>query len=208
MEPLAVLAGEHELVLTHGEGRDVANTLELGLRNELPDRDLMTVLTEVVVSADEPSPEPHAIAALRGLRLLIDAGVLVICESGMHLSVAVDGTGAMRAVADPADEDLVAALLARRLDADLLLMLTDADDPGGTSGPDGASRSISPLELRKRSLAADAMGPRVEAACRFVEATGRRAAIGPLADAVAVAHGEAGTQVMTRDVSQAASDLA
>ncbi len=45
-------------------------------------------------------------------------------------------------------------------------------------------------------FAAGSMGPKVEAACRFAETTGGRAAIGALSDAVRVARGEAGTQVL------------
>jgi carbamate kinase len=41
------------------------------------------------------------------------------------------------------------------------------------------------------------MGPKVESACRFVERTGKRAAIGAVADAAALCAGEAGTQIVT-----------
>jgi carbamate kinase len=50
-----------------------------------------------------------------------------------------------------------------------------------------------PAQLRACRFAAGAMGPKVEAACRFVEATGGRAAIGALADAAAIVRGQAGT---------------
>jgi carbamate kinase len=208
---LAALAREHELVLTHGNGPEmlgaesqgmVGYLLELALRNALPDRDLITVLTEVVVSPDDPapSPEPRAIAELPSLRLLIDAGVLVICADGGGIQITVDGAGAMRGIEAVVDEDLTASLLARRLDSDLLLLLTDVDavhlDWGTDS--DRALRSASPAELRGASFAPGSIGPKVEAACRFVEATGRRAAVGALADAVEIAAGEAGTQVSPR----------
>jgi carbamate kinase len=50
--------------------------------------------------------------------------------------------------------------------------------------------------LEEGSFAAGSMGPKVGAACRFVRATGRRAAIGALQDAAAVIAGTAGTQVV------------
>jgi carbamate kinase len=200
---LAAIAAKHEVILTVGNGPQagaLGHMLELALRNALPDRDVIAVLPEVVVSAKDLAAlgplEPHAIADLRSLRVLVDAGTLVICSGGFP--IAIDSTGAMRGVEAAVDEDLTAALLARRLDADLLLMLTDVDGVHlnwGVDG-DGPLRSACPAELRQQSFAAGSMRPKVEAACRFVEATGRRAAIGALDDAVQVARGRAGTQVV------------
>lgn len=200
---LAAIAAKHEVVLTLGNGPQaglLSHVLELALRNALPDRDVIVVLPEVVVGVNDLSPlgplEPHAIADLRGLRVLVDAGTLVICAGGFP--VAIDAAGAMRGVEAEVDRDLTAALLARRLDADLLVMLTDVDGVHLNWGADGDGplRSASPAELRQQSFAARSIGPKVEAACRFVEATGRRAAIGALDDAVQVARGRAGTQVV------------
>ena len=44
-------------------------------------------------------------------------------------------------------------------------------------------------------IVAGSMGPKIEAACRFTEATGRPAAIGRLADAQAQLSGRAGTLI-------------
>ena len=96
------------------------------------------------------------------------------------------------------DKDLAAALLARELGADALLLLTDVqavyDD-----WPRPARRPIkeaTPAQLRARHFAAGSMAPKIEAACRFVEATGGRAAIGPLGAARQILRGEAGTTVV------------
>ena len=82
------------------------------------------------------------------------------------------------------DKDLATELLARELDADLFVMLTDADavyvDWGKPT--QRAIRRASPDALSAMSFAAGSMGPKVEAACRFARATGKRAAIGALAD--------------------------
>lgn len=266
-EALAGAAGEHEVVLTHGNGPQVGllalqndgydpvapypldvlgaesegmigYMLELALRNALPDRDLVTVLSQVVVSTEDAafgspskpigpvysaeeakrlagergwsigpdgsgfrrlvaSPEPQAIVELRSLRMLIDAGVLVICAGGGGIPVALDGDGTMRGVEAVVDKDLTAALLARRLDADVLVMLTDVDgvhlDWGSES--DRMLGRVTPAELRQHDFASGSMGPKVDAACRFVEATGRRAAIGDLTKAVEIVRGESGTQI-------------
>jgi carbamate kinase len=264
---LAGVAREHELVLTHGNGPQVGllalqnedcdsvgpypldvlgaesegmigYMLELALRNALPDRDLVTVLSAVVVSAEDPafgapskpigpvyaaeaarrlaaergwsigpdgdgfrrlvpSPEPQAIVELRSLRTLIDAGALVICAGGGGIPVALNGDGSMHGVEAVVDKDLTAALLARRLDADVLVLLTDVDgvhlDWGGEG--DRALGRVSAEELRRHDFAPGSMGPKVAAACRFVEATGRRAAIGELTKAVEIVRGESGTQI-------------
>ena len=95
------------------------------------------------------------------------------------------------------DKDLTAALLAQGLGADALLLLTDVEaveDGFGTSRAQPIHWA-SPGELRTRSFPAGSMGPKVEAVCRFVEATGKMAGIGRLADAEALLRRDAGTTV-------------
>ena len=95
------------------------------------------------------------------------------------------------------DKDLATELLARDLGADLLVMLTDADavyvDWGKPTQK--AIRRATPEALGKMSFAAGSMGPKVDAACRFVRATGKRAAIGELADLSRIIAGRAGTTI-------------
>ena len=95
------------------------------------------------------------------------------------------------------DKDLTAALLGRDLAAGALVMLTDVDAVEDGYGTPHARpiRRATPGELRARSFAAGSMGPKVEAACRFVETTGGMAAIGRLDDAEALLDGKAGTMV-------------
>jgi len=89
-------------------------------------------------------------------------------------------------------------LLARELGADALLMLTDVDAVWTGWGEPGARaiRRISPAMIRRYPFAAGSMGPKVEAACAFVEQTGGIAGIGGLADAQAILAGRAGTLVV------------
>jgi carbamate kinase len=103
----------------------------------------------------------------------------------------------LRGVHAVIDNDLGAALLARDLRADALLILTDVADPQGSPGAD-AILSIgrtTPAFLRARSLYDNSMDPKVEATCRFVEVTGNRAMIGRLADAGDLVRGICGTVV-------------
>jgi carbamate kinase len=111
--------------------------------------------------------------------------------------MAVNGSGRTRGVEAVVDKDLTAALLARQLDADVLLLLTDVaavQDGYGTPQAHPIRRAT-PAELRARNFPAGSMGPKIEAVCRFVEATRKPAAIGRLADAQALLAGEAGTLV-------------
>jgi carbamate kinase len=264
---LAELAAENDVVITHGNGPQVGllalqsesyrsvtpypldvlgaesegmvgHLLEVALRNQLPEREIVTVLTETVVDPDDPafeeptkpigpvysnaeafrlraergwvmgkdgdryrrlvpSPEARAISELRALRVLVGAGMLVICAGGGGIPVTFGADGRLRGVEGVVDKDLTAALLARRLDADLLLMLTDVDAVylGWGSADEHPLHEVEADQLRAMSFAAGSMAPKVEAACRFADATGRPAAIGALADAVRIVHGEAGTRV-------------
>jgi carbamate kinase len=100
------------------------------------------------------------------------------------------------------DKDLASALLARELKADALLMLTDVDAVYRDWGTPHARaiHRISPQALRELDFAPGSMGPKIQAACEFVEQTGGMAGIGRLEDALAILDGKAGTAI-TRDAA-------
>lgn len=145
------------------------------------------------------SPEPRRIRELRVIRRLVEAHVVVVCAGGGGIPVAVSAAGVLRGVEAVIDKDLTAALLAVELDADALLLLTDVDavyeDWPARAKP---LRRATPAELRAHSFAPGSMAPKVEAACRFVESSGRVAAIGALDAAEALLAGTAGT-TLSRD---------
>ena len=88
----------------------------------------------------------------------------------------------------------------------MLLLLTDvaaAQDGYGTPQAHPIRRAT-PTELRARNFPAGSMGPKIEAVCRFVEATGKLAAIGQLDDAQALLAGQAGTRTGPGRGNQAA----
>jgi carbamate kinase len=144
-----------------------------------------------------PSPQPLDIVEIRTIELLLASGVVVICAGGGGVPVVADAGGDLHGVEAVIDKDLAAALLAERLGAEQLIMLTDVETVlDGFGGPDPQPIvRATPAELRSRRFAPGSMGPKVDAACRFVEATGGTAAIGALAWAAAVAEGRAGTRV-------------
>ena len=143
------------------------------------------------------SPEPQSIVELTTVRLLVEAGVLVVCVGGGGIPVAVDLDGRLHGVEAVIDKDLAAALLARGLGADALLLLTDVPAvQAGWGTPEArALGDVSAQQLRTMTFADGSMGPKVEAACRFAEATHRIAGIGALEDARAILGGRRGTRV-------------
>ncbi len=142
-----------------------------------------------------PSPAPRRIREIKAIKALLRAGIIVVCAGGGGVPVAVAGSGEIGGVEAVVDKDLTAALLAEAVRADFLLLLTDVPAvwtrwPMAEGRPIGAT---TPAELRGFSFAAGSMGPKVEAACRFVERTGRRAAIGAIDQAQAILEENAGT---------------
>ncbi len=147
-----------------------------------------------------PSPEPVELLDLPLIRALLAAGAIVVCSGGGGVPVARDSAGTLRGVEAVVDKDLTAALLARLVRAEALLLLTDVESVQENFGTDHAQpiHLATPGELRARPFPAGSMGPKVDAACRFAEATGAMAAIGRLDDAEALLQRKAGTIVASQ----------
>ena len=148
------------------------------------------------------SPRPKWILELAVIELLISQGVIVICAGGGGIPTVCLPDGSFTGVEAVIDKDLASSLLARELKADAFIMLTDVDALWMEWGEPHAKaiRRTSPEDLRGIPFAAGSMGPKVEAAIEFVEATGGIAGIGRIEDAQAILRGEAGT-VITRDIN-------
>jgi carbamate kinase len=143
-----------------------------------------------------PSPEPVSIVQLPAIRELVDAGFLVVCAGGGGIPVVPDGER-QRGVEAVIDKDLCSARLAADLGADLLVMATDVEAVCLDWGLPGERpvAAATPELLRGQSFAPGSMGPKVEAACRMVEQTGGRAAIGALEDLRGLVAGRSGTRI-------------
>ncbi|MGK7953278.1 MAG: carbamate kinase [Xenococcaceae cyanobacterium] len=262
---IAEVAREHQVVVTHGNGPQVgllamqaeayksvkpypldvldAETegaigylIEQELCNQLPDRQIVTLLTQIEVDPNDPafarptkpigavyseteakqlakergwkvapdgdvyrrvvpSPEPKRILELPTIRLLVKVGALVVCAGGGGIPVVVTPAASIRGVEAVIDKDLATALLATELQADALLLLTDVDAVYTNWGTPEAQpiSMITPQQLRNYSFAPGSMQPKVEAACRFVEARGGIAGIGQLEDAAEILSSKGGT---------------
>lgn len=144
-----------------------------------------------------PSPQPQRIIEIDAIRMLVEHGVVVICAGGGGIPTAYDAEGRLYGVEAVIDKDLASSLLARDLDADMLVMLTDVPYLYENFGSPArrALQAAHPDALERIDFAEGSMGPKVEAACRFVRATGKRSAIGQLSELSQILEGRAGTLI-------------
>lgn len=145
-----------------------------------------------------PSPQPKEILEIGVIDLLVREKVVVVCAGGGGIPVVRRADGGHVGVEAVIDKDFAGALLATLLHADAFLMLTDVDAAYESWGtPDARPiRAVTPDDLDRLEFAPGSMGPKVEAACRFVRANDGFAVIGALADAPGMLRREAGTIVM------------
>ena len=143
-----------------------------------------------------PSPEPHRIFEMRPIHWLLEKGTIVICAGGGGIPTIFNSEGNLEGVEVVIDKDRASSLLAFELEADLLIMATDADGVYLNWGTDSAEKisTTNPDEIERYEFEEGSMGPKVEAACDFVRRTGQRAVIGSLADLPEMVAGVAGTQ--------------
>ncbi len=148
-----------------------------------------------------PSPKPLEIPDLRVLQLLLDQDVVVICAGGGGIPVLRRDDGSLIGIEAVIDKDAASALLAGQLGADALLLLTDVDAIYRDFGTEQSApiRALTVAEGRALDMPAGSMGPKLSAACDFVEAGGI-SGIGRLEDAVPILEGLAGT-LITQPVS-------
>jgi carbamate kinase len=146
------------------------------------------------------SPEPLEIVEEAVIRTLLDAGVIVITLGGGGIPVVRDGHR-LRGVEAVVDKDLASALLAVRLGVDRFILSTDVDRISLDFGRP-AARGLDEVRADELRLYAAAghfppgtMGPKVEAALRFVEACGREAIVTSYDRLSAALQGQAGTHV-------------
>jgi carbamate kinase len=149
-----------------------------------------------------PSPMPQRIFGIEPVGWLLEHDAVVICAGGggipvMYTDEAVPAGKQLVGVEAVIDKDLASALLAKDLNADALAIVTDVDAvyEGWGTPEQRAIRRATPEALMASEFAAGSMGPKVRAACSFVEETGGLAAIGSIEDTPALLRGEAGTTV-------------
>lgn len=125
------------------------------------------------------SPEPIECLEAAAAITLLDAGFVVVCAGGGGVPVIRDGAGGLSGVEAVIDKDLTAAVLARQLSVDTLVIATDVEAVMvGWGTPDARPLgAVTVARLRELAghgeFASGSMGPKVDAACRFAEHGGR-----------------------------------
>jgi carbamate kinase len=148
------------------------------------------------------SPEPLEIVDAPAVHALVEAGFVVVANGGGGIPVVRDGDGNLSGVEAVIDKDLGAALLARTVEADVLVIATDVPHAVLRYGTPQARDlgTVAVDELRTYAaeghFASGSMGPKVDAACRFVEQGGSRAIITDLAHLVDAVRADVGTVVV------------
>jgi carbamate kinase len=148
------------------------------------------------------SPEPRRMIDFHAVKTLVDNGFVVIAAGGGGIPCVREPDGSVRGVPAVIDKDLTAALFAQQIEADVLVIATDVDAAVVRFGRPDAEPLGRVGVARLRELAGEghfgggSMGPKVEAACRFVERGGGRAVIGRLDRLVDAVAGRSGTVVL------------
>ena len=144
------------------------------------------------------SPRPLRVLGIDPIRWLLERGVLVIAAGGGGIPVSrgLDGRN-LHGVEAVIDKDLCSGLLARDLDADCLIIATDVAAVYLDWGQPGqrAINKVTPQALARYTFSAGSMAPKVEAACKFVLDTGKKAYIGSLNQIEEMLAGHVGTEV-------------
>lgn len=148
-----------------------------------------------------PSPDPKRIWGLAPLKTLVENGHIVICCGGGGVPTYFDKNGRLVGAEAVIDKDLASSVLAASLDADLFIIATDVDGAYINWGKPDQKKIVQadPKSLREFGFAKGSMGPKVEAACRFVERTGKTAVIGALSEIEKILAGESGTRVVKEE---------
>lgn len=144
-----------------------------------------------------PSPMPSDIPDLKVLQLLLGHDVTLICAGGGGIPVVRRPDGSLIGIEAVIDKDHATALLAHKLGADALLLLTDVAAVFRDFGTDtqAAIRQMSPEDAARLDLPDGSMAPKVAAAATFVSGRDRFASVGRLEDALAMLEGRAGTMI-------------
>ena len=148
------------------------------------------------------SPKPLAIYDLEIIRPLVESGTIVIACGGGGVPVYTNPAKGLEGIDAIVDKDAVAAVLARELKAELLVILTNVDAVYADWGTP-SKRALSRLTVdearaldSRGAFGEGSMAPKVRAAVDFVGATGGRAVIAELSQGMDAVHGRAGTTIV------------
>ena len=234
--PLGVAVAE-----TQGEmGYMIAQSLQNRLHREKIAREVVAVVTQVVVDRNDPSmlnptkpvgrfyteeeavvmsaqgktmvedagrgwrrvvPSPRPTRVVEGpvIRRLVEANDIVIACGGGGMPVYVADDGTYEGIDGVVDKDLASSVLAREIDADDLIILTEVEkvaihfNKPNQQFLDRLTVAEARQYLQEKHFAPGSMGPKVQAVIDFLEGGGRKAVITSLEKAYEAINGQTGT---------------
>jgi len=237
--PLGICVADTE----GGMGYMIEQSLQNRLSREKIKRDVVTIVTQVVVDKDDPSmkdpekyigqfydyqmarkysrergwkvkkdsnrgwrrvvasPRPLEIVEAKQIKILVDKGVIVIAAGGGGIPVYIDENGNYEGVDAVIDKDRASAILAKSIDAELLLILTGVDQVAINFGKldqeflGDVKYDEMKKHLNKGHFPPGNMGPKVEAALSFLEMGGKKVIITSIEKAYEAVLGKAGTSI-------------
>jgi carbamate kinase len=149
-----------------------------------------------------PSPRPRSVVEMRTIAEAARDGRVVIAGGGGGIPVTDEGERGLRGVEAVIDKDRTAALLATSLGAEAFVVLTGVPHVSLDFGTPRARRVPELAVGRARDLLgqgqfpAGSMGPKIEAACEYAEASGRAALITDMAHLAAALATNEGTRIV------------
>ena len=152
-----------------------------------------------------PSPEPRHICDISLVDALASRGTIVIAGGGGGIPVVRDAAGIRRGIEAVIDKDLTSQHMANVLGIEHMMILTSVSQVALHFGTDREQRlgTVSVSQMKRYQgeghFAAGSMGPKVEAAIRFIERGGRRAIIAHLEESLPALMGEVGTHIVADD---------
>lgn len=148
-----------------------------------------------------PSPLPVEIIEGELIEKLLREGVIVVACGGGGIPVIREKEGNLKGVEAVIDKDRTAAVLGKNVGAEILLILTDVEQVALNFGKEN-QKNLKKLSVeeakaygKQGEFGAGSMGPKVEAACAFIESGGKKAIITSLKKAGEALKGTTGTHI-------------
>jgi len=147
------------------------------------------------------SPKPQYIVEKEVIKHLVNAGVIVIAAGGGGIPV-IKHQGALKGIDAVIDKDRAAAVMARDIEAQLLIILTSIEKIAlDYSKPTQKNLDRLTLAEAEQYLAdghfpPGSMGPKIEAAIEFLKAGGKKVIISSIEKAYEAVNGNAGTTII------------
>ncbi len=148
-----------------------------------------------------PSPMPLKIVARDTIKLLLNNGIIVIAAGGGGIPVSIENDGLYEGVDAVIDKDYASAVMARDIQADLLIILTPVDKVAiGFNTPNQQDLDRVTLTGAEKYLAAGefpsgSMGPKIKAAIIFLKQGGQEVLISSVKRAAEALAGKTGTRI-------------